>query len=427
MGNTRIFELAAALARELDARPKIARELAELCHAEDLLILTYDKSHSCYLPCCGFPQTLPGSRLWRSFASEVAANGQAAARLPFPTKECERVARGWSAADGSILVLFEGNPAGECVDNILLSLPLIVPAFEKERLAIFSSAEAKLSTQAAHQARKLAESLDAVRKQLQETIVLREKDIAERERVEAQLARTNRDLSRANEDLNQFTFAATHDIREPLRAISIYVQLLEKELRSSLSETAQEYVTFVLRGTKRISNLLDGLLQFSRLGGADPVKRFAISAETALREAVDDLAVSIGEAGALVTWDSLPVVLADELHLNQLFQNLLANAMKYRHPDRTPEVHVSAKPQDGFRTFSIKDNGIGISSEYHDLIFLPFKRLHASQIAGAGIGLATCKRIVERYGGTIWVESEEGKGSTFYFSLLSANLKDSSS
>jgi signal transduction histidine kinase len=416
MANTRILDLLAVLARDSEMRRGAACDLARHLAADDLLVLTFEKEHSTYLPPCGFPQTLYQSRRWRVFTHETTENSFATARLCYPTADQERTARGWAASDGSILVLFDGTPHEAQVPEVLCLLPLLTPTFEKERLIISSAAKATLSAQAAHQSRELAESLDSVRRQLQATAILREQDIAERERVEKELERSNTNLQRVNDDLNQFTFAATHDIREPLRMMTIYVQLLQKELEGRLSETALEYIENVVNGGQRISRLIDGL-QFTRLGGMAEIKPVPVDAEMAVREALGDLQIAVAENHAKLTTNELPIAMAEPLHLRQVFQNLIGNSIKYRRPDIDPDIQISAKKDGDFWQFCVRDNGIGIAAEHHDQVFLPFKRLHGSDIAGAGIGLATCKRLIERYGWRIWIESEENRGAVFYFSL----------
>jgi len=227
-------------------------------------------------------------------------------------------------------------------------------------------------------------------------------------------------LQRLNEDLKQFTFAATHDVREPLRMITVYVQMLQRRLEGQLDTLSDTYITQVVNGAHRISRLMDGLLQFSRIGEIEAVEPCRVDAEPAFREAIDDLQIAIREAGAVVEHELLPSVMADDTHVRQLFQNLVGNALKYTRPSATPRIRISAQREGSLWVFAVHDNGIGIAPKHQEQIFLPFRRLHGSEIPGAGIGLATCKRIVERYHGRIWVESSEGEGSTFYFSLPAA-------
>ncbi len=417
MTDDRIIEFLATLARDAEARQHTARELACYLNADDLLILIHNKPHSIYLPAYGFPQTLPGGRSWRAFISEVLAHTSAISEIGYPATTNKRRAQGWAAADGSILTLFDGHPKLEGVRQVVRTLPLIAPTFEKERATIITSAQAKLSAQAAQHARQLAESLDAVRRQLQSTVILRERDITERVRIEAELERSNAELRRVNDDLNQFTFAATHDVQEPLRMITIYVQLLQDELRADVPEAAHAYMDRVVSASQRISRLIDGLLQFTRMGQAQSVQSGAVDVQAALKEALADLQLTLAESQAELISEELPPVIADQLHIRQLFQNLIGNAIKYRRPNVTPKVRISAQREDAYWLFSVRDNGIGIAPEHFEHVFVPFKRLHGPEISGAGIGLATCKRIVERYGGRIWVDSVEDGGSVFYFLL----------
>jgi PAS domain S-box-containing protein len=241
------------------------------------------------------------------------------------------------------------------------------------------------------------------------------RDTTEKKRSEAA-------LQRLNEDLKQFTFAATHDLREPLRMMRVYAQMLQRKLSEQLDHTSRSFIDEIIKGGERASRLIDGLLEFSRLGDLDEGKPERVSAEAALNEALSDLQIATTEAGAMIIREALPDVLANAVHLCQLFQNLVGNAIKYRKPGTAPEVQITAQRVGASCLFSVQDNGVGVDPQQFSKIFLPFKRLHGSEIPGAGIGLATCKRIVERYSGRIWVESEEGKGSTFYFSLPSADV-----
>jgi PAS domain S-box-containing protein len=228
-------------------------------------------------------------------------------------------------------------------------------------------------------------------------------------------------LRRLNEDLKQFTFAATHDLREPLRMITVYAQMLQRRLDEQLDEPSRSYIDQVIKGGERASRLIDGLLEFSRLGEVEEAKPGRVSAEAALDEALSDLQIAITESRAIIRREALPDVIADAVHLCQLFQNLVGNAIKYRKPGTVPEVRIHARRDGANCLFSVQDNGVGIDPRHFARIFVPFKRLHGLEVAGTGIGLATCQRIVERYKGRIWIESETGNGSTFYFTLPSAD------
>jgi PAS domain S-box-containing protein len=229
--------------------------------------------------------------------------------------------------------------------------------------------------------------------------------------------RVQEDLRHANYDLEQFAFSASHDLQEPLRSIKIYSELLSRRHGNLINEEAQTFLNFVKDGATRMEMLVRDLLSYTKASALDRSDE-AIDANAAFTAALTNLTGAISETGATVTSDALPTVFAHSLHLQQLFQNIIGNAIKYRSPDRAPVVHVGARKQNGFWTFAIRDNGIGIESQYKENIFGLFKRLHTTdQYSGTGIGLAICRRIVDRYGGRIWVESEPGEGSTFRFTI----------
>ncbi|HXK30615.1 MAG TPA: GAF domain-containing protein [Candidatus Binatia bacterium] len=224
------------------------------------------------------------------------------------------------------------------------------------------------------------------------------------------------ELRRSNKELEQFAYVASHDLQEPLRMVAGYTQLLAKRYGDRLDQKAKEYIGFAVDGARRMQGLIEDLLTYSRVGSKE--KAFAwTDCEAALDRALAGLQVAIEECGATVTHDPLPTVMGDEFQLGQLFQNLIGNAIKYRN-SKAPQVQVSCKQETEQWTFAVKDNGIGIDPQYRERIFQIFQRLHTrEEYEGSGIGLAICKKIVERHGGRIWVESEIGKGSTFYFTL----------
>jgi signal transduction histidine kinase len=228
--------------------------------------------------------------------------------------------------------------------------------------------------------------------------------------------RAAEELRRSNRELEQFAYVASHDLQEPLRMVAGYTQLLAKRYGDILDQTAKEYIGFAVDGAKRMQGLIEDLLTYSRVGSRG--EAFAsTNCEAVLGKTLAGLQIAIRECGAIVTHDPLPTVVGDEFQLGQLFQNLLGNAIKYRDSE-APQVHVSCKQETEQWTFAVKDNGIGIEPQYRERIFQIFQRLHTrEEYEGSGIGLAVCKKIVERHGGQIWVESEVGKGSTFYFTL----------
>jgi len=241
-------------------------------------------------------------------------------------------------------------------------------------------------------------------------------DITERKGVEKALKKKTEELARSNEDLEQFAYVASHDLQEPLRTVTSYVQLLARRYEGKLDSDADEFIGFAADGAVRMWKLINDLLTYSRVG-TQGKELSPIDSEAVLAQSVDDLKVAVEENAALVTHDPLPTVMADRPQLGQLFQNLIGNAIKFRSSE-PPRVHISASRNGNGWTFSVRDNGIGIAAEYSERIFIIFQRLHGRQeYAGTGIGLAICKKIVERHGGRIWVESEVGKGATFYFIL----------
>jgi PAS domain S-box-containing protein len=243
------------------------------------------------------------------------------------------------------------------------------------------------------------------------------RDITMRRKAEANLLDKVEELNRSNEELGQFAYIASHDLQEPLRMVASYTQLLARRYKGKLDADADEFIAFAVDGASRMQRLIQDLLAYSRVGtkGRDLTN---VSSEESLLQAVVNLRGAIEESGAVVTYDPLPRVLADEMQLIQLFQNLVGNAIKYQNSE-VPRVHISAAENDreGW-TFSIKDNGLGIDPQYFERIFGMFQRLHKrEEFAGTGIGLAICKKIVERHGGNIVVESQPGCGSTFRFVL----------
>ena len=239
----------------------------------------------------------------------------------------------------------------------------------------------------------------------------------------AQLRRSEAELRRANDDLTQFAYSATHDLKEPLRNISIYSQLLLRRLGDAGDGEIQEYLNDLLRETERMTMLLADLLAYTQVTTEPGVTSWS-DAGQALAKALEDLKLAIAESQAEVVADELPALPVADVHLHQLFQNLIGNAIKYRDPARAPRVRVSASRQRSDWEFAVEDNGIGIAPEYHTRIFGLFKRLHSSdRYSGTGIGLALAKRIVELYGGRIWVESKQGSGSVFLFNLPAGDSK----
>lgn len=254
---------------------------------------------------------------------------------------------------------------------------------------------------------------------LQELLLTGERLAAEAEdhmRTARKLAKRTEEMERSNKDLQQFAYVASHDLQEPLRMVSSYVQLLQRRYQGRLDADAEDFIGFAVDGATRMQRLIQDLLSYSRVNthGNPPSP---IDAGKVLSQVTTNLRLAIDESGARITHESLPVVEADATQLVQLFQNLIANAIKFC-SEIPPQIHVSAEKKDPYWVFSVRDNGIGLDPEFADRIFTIFQRLHSRKdYPGTGMGLAICKRIVERHGGSIWVKSAPGAGSTFYFTL----------
>ncbi len=242
------------------------------------------------------------------------------------------------------------------------------------------------------------------------------RDMTEKRLAQEALTKQAQELARSNNDLQQFAYVTSHDLQEPLRMISSYAQLLAKRYKGKLDKDADEFIGFMVEGVDRMSSLIRDLLTYSRVLTLETAPFAPADLNAVLQWALMNLKLVVENNDAVVTSDSLPVVDCIQMQMVQLFQNLIENAVKYR-SQVPPRIHISMQEREREWIFSVQDNGIGIDPKYHERIFGVFKRLHAKEVPGTGIGLALCKKIVENHGGRIWVESELGKGATFRFTL----------
>lgn len=241
------------------------------------------------------------------------------------------------------------------------------------------------------------------------------RDISENKKIAAEKLIMAEELKRSNTELEQFAYIASHDLQEPLRMITSYLQLLEKRYKDKLDQDAKDFISFAVDGSNRMRALIHSLLEYSRINRVKPFEE--INPNLLLNDVLKNISISIKENNVTINIDELPIIYGDPVLINLLFQNLIENAIKFRNA-KNPEIHISVKEELNEFQFAIKDNGIGIQKEYLDKIFVIFKRLHSREsYPGTGMGLAICKKIVERHGGRIWVESEFGQGSTFYFTI----------
>jgi light-regulated signal transduction histidine kinase (bacteriophytochrome) len=244
------------------------------------------------------------------------------------------------------------------------------------------------------------------------------REVADRTHAEDELRTKTIELARSNAELEQFAYVASHDLQEPLRMVSTYMQLFEKRFKGSIvDEKADKYIAYAVEGAKRMQALIGGLLAYSRVGAGDHVST-RVDLNDTLDLALMNLSQALLDTRALITRDPLPTITGEPTQLAQVFQNLIANANKFHRPDVTPHIHVSATRQGGSWVLSVKDNGIGIEPEFFDRTFVIFQRLHTrTEFPGTGIGLSICKKVVERHGGRIWIESKPGDGTSFCFTL----------
>jgi PAS domain S-box-containing protein len=245
-------------------------------------------------------------------------------------------------------------------------------------------------------------------------------DVTDRVLAEQRLQERTRELQEANQELEQFTYAASHDLQEPLRMVKSYLQLIEKRYSATLDDDAQTFLAYAAEGADRMQSLIYDLLTLSRISNAED-RYIPTDMNAIVRRALDNLVVMIRESGADISVDNLPTLPVDPGQMTQLFQNLISNGMKYSRPGVAPVISITATARKGGYTFAVRDNGIGIEKQHFERIFVVFQRLHTrTEYAGTGIGLAIVSKIIDRHGGRIWVESKYGDGATFKFTIPSS-------
>ncbi|MGD1000287.1 MAG: ATP-binding protein [Candidatus Brocadiia bacterium] len=329
-------------------------------------------------------------------------------------------------------------------DDELLSMDSLGLIFPEDREAVRATTMKMLKGQYAipYECRILTksgevkwvmETVSSIEFQSRQAILGNLVDITERKRVEERLQTLNehleqrvaertRELQRSNEELEQFAYVASHDLQEPLRSVTSMVQMLAKRYSGKLDADADDFIKYAVGGASRMKQLICDLLAYSHVGTRTQDRKPA-DCSLIVDHVLAGLRVAIKESGALVTRDPLPTVMADAVQFAQLFQNLVGNAIKFR-SEKPPRIHISAQKRKGDWLFSVSDNGIGIDPKHAARIFVIFQRLHTpEEYPGTGIGLAICKKIVERHGGTIWTESKPGEGAIFHFTMPEGTLE----
>ena len=312
------------------------------------------------------------------------------------------------------LVFQNQEKKNRAAELVIANKELVFQNQEKEnRAAELVIANKELAFQNQEKEKRAAKLVIANKELLKAEMEIRKLNKTLEKKVESRTA----ELVNTNKDLQQFAYVATHDLQEPLRMISSYTQLLERKYKDKLDQDAKDYIHFAVDGAIRMQRLLNDLLEFSRIQTSE--KGFdLVNTLTVLGKAISNIQLLIIENNALVTNDDLPILKADESQILRVFQNLIENAIKFKKKTELPKIHISCKKLNNMYQFSVSDNGLGIEMQYHDRIFIIFQRLHSvKDYPGTGMGLAICKRIIEKHGGLIWFESIVDKGTTFYFTI----------
>lgn len=412
-----------AIAALLDPRGRrvAADALAHEFGAHALLVFLWDEQANAFTPAPGFKSTIAGGEAWRKFFLRCESNATVHDDLPLErhgtpvpvTALCER----------NSIFAFVGRPPESALAALRTIIPLLGQLFDHERNELESAAQARLAHESAAKAQQLSDALGAARSALE--LALRESSAISRAHAEqaailreseAQLRALMKKLEASNQELEQFAYVAAHDLQEPLRTISSFCGLLAKRNAAHLDESGKSYLDFILTSSARALQLIQDLLAFSRIGNCE-LESHPVELRAALDAACAALNASISQTGASVESGALPHVHGDLSQLTQLFQNLIGNAIKFRQ-EAPPLISIHAIELPNAWKITVTDNGIGIRPEYYQRVFTIFQRLHTQdRYSGTGIGLAICKKIVERHGGEIGVESKPYEGSTFFFTL----------
>jgi signal transduction histidine kinase len=396
-----LLEISARLTRP-EGRAEAIAQLARVLECEEAIIFIRDPDARELIPAPGFPQTLPEARMWRQALKQSPPPGSWRARVCSPVRKQQLDATILRPDEACALAALGGSTDPALLAQAGPVLRITAAALLNEHVACIKEAELAAARKATSDAAELARALDQARGELRNT-------------VDALVDRTT-ELTQFNSDLQRFSYVISHDLQEPLRMIANFGQLLRRKYDGKLDAEAHEYLGYMIDGAKRMKALIEDILTYARVG--DPEKRpfDRVEMADALKTALINLQFSISETSAAVTSSELPAVRGIEIQMVQLFQNLIGNAIKYR-SEETPRIHISASRAGGEWMFCVEDNGIGVEPAYLEHVFGMFKRLHASNIPGTGIGLAICRRIVERHGGKIWLEPARPRGTRVCFTM----------
>ena len=413
-----------ALAALLDphGRRAAADALAQQVGAEALLVFLWDEQANAFIPAPGFKSTIAGGKVWREFFMRCESG--ILVRDELPLERNGNPAPVTALCDHGSIFAFVGRPSEEALSPFQAAVPLLAQLFQHEKNELELAARARLANASAVKAQQLSDALGAARAALEQA--LRESSAISRQHAEqaaalreseAQLRVLMKKVESSNRELEQFAYVAAHDLQEPLRTISSFCGLLEKHNAAQLDQSGKTYLEFILNSSERALQLIQDLLALSRIGNSQ-LEFHPVELQAAIEAACAALSATISEAGASVEiMPPLPRVHGDLSQLSQLFGNLIGNAIKFRR-EAPPLIRISASEQPTAWKISVTDNGIGIRPEYYQRVFTIFQRLHTQNAyPGTGIGLAICKKIVERHGGEIGIESKPNEGSTFFFTL----------